>query len=144
MAEKCAGMNRLASRRRPCGVHEFGATHAGRKRKAAGQRLAETNQIRNDIEMLAREPFSGAAKAGVNLIENQQRAIVVAQFSEHRQKFRRRNVDAAARLDRLNENGANPSAAEEIADLKFRRREVGRFFRKPNEIAELAKLRLER
>jgi hypothetical protein len=38
--------------------------------------------------VFAREPFSGAAKAGVNFVENQQRAEFVAQFSQQRQKFR--------------------------------------------------------
>ena len=80
MAEEGAGMNRLAARRRPCGVHQVGATDAGRKRKTAGERLAQTNQIGHDAGVFAGKPFSGAAKAGVNFIENQQRPVFVANF----------------------------------------------------------------
>ena len=69
--------------------------------------------------MFARKPFSGAAEAGVNFVENQQRAEFVAQFPEQRQKFRRRNVDAAARLNRFDENRADPFAAEKLADAGF-------------------------
>ena len=66
--------------------------------------------------MLAGKPFARAAKAGVNLVEDQQRAVLVAELAEQRQKFRRRNVDAAAGLNRLDENRADLLAAEERAD----------------------------
>ena len=94
--------------------------------------------------MFAGEPFSGAAKAGVNFIENQQRAEFVAQFSEQRQKFRRRNVDAAARLDWFDENCADASAPEEVSDLKFNGRQIGIGFWERGEISEFAELRLKR
>ena len=119
MAEKGAGVNRLAGRGRPRGVHQVRAADAGRKRKAAGERLAEADQIGNHAAVLAGEPFAGAAKAGVNLVENQQRAVFVAKFAEQRQKFRRRNIDAAARLHRLDENRANFFAAENLAESSF-------------------------
>ena len=140
MAEKGAGVNRLAGRGRPRGVHQIGAAHAGGKRKAAGQRLAETDQIGNDAAVFAREPFSSAAKAGLNFVENHQRAGLVAQFSQERQKFLRRNIAAAACLDWLDQNRADALAAEEITDLKFDRGKVGCFFWKQNKMAELAQL----
>ena len=92
------------------------APDAGRERKAAGERLAEADEVGHDAAVFAGEPFSGAAKAGVNFVENQQRAVFVAEFAQQRQKFRRRDVDAAARLHRLDENRANPFAPEEAAD----------------------------
>ncbi len=101
MTEKRAGVNRLAARRRPRGIHQIRATDAGGKRKAAGQRFAETNQIGNHAGVFAREPFSGATEAGVNFVEDEQRAEFVAKFSEQRQKFVWRNIAAAARLNWL-------------------------------------------
>jgi hypothetical protein len=69
--------------------------------------------------VFAGKPFSRAAKAGVNLVENEQRTKFIAQVSQQRQEFRRRDVDAAARLDRLNENRADLFAAEKLADAGF-------------------------
>ena len=119
IAEERAGVNRLAARRRPRGVHQVRAANAGRERKAAGERLAETNQIGDNAAVFARKPFSGPAEAGVNFIGNQQRAGLVAQFPERRQKVRRRDVDAAARLHRLDEDRADVFAAENAADARF-------------------------
>src|ERR1035437_9832557 len=93
--------------------------------------------------MFAREPFSGAAKAGVNFIENQKRAMFVAKFSEQGQKFFWRNIDAAARLNWFNENGTDTFAPEEVADLKFDGRKIGSFFGERREVSELAQLRLK-
>ncbi len=114
MAEERAGVNRLAGRGRPRGVHQIRAADAGGKRKAAGQRLAEADQIGNHAAVFAGKPFSGAAKAGVNLVENQQRAVFIAKLSQQRQKFLRRNIDAAARLNRLDKNRAELFAAKNL------------------------------
>ena len=78
--------------------------------------------------MLAGKPFSGTAKPGVNFVQNQQHAVFVAELAEHRQKFLRRDVDAAARLHRLDQNGADGFATEEVANalLDFAAAEVTR------------------
>ena len=111
-------MDRLAGRDGPCGIHQIGAAHAGGKRKSAGEGFAEADQIGKHAGVFAGEPFSRAAKAGVNLVENEQRTKFVAQFSQQRQEFQRRNVDAAARLDRLDENRADLFAAEKSARMR--------------------------
>src|SRR5208282_6654384 len=67
MTQKRARVNRLARCRGPRSVHHIGAANAGGKRKAAGECLAETDQVRSHAAMLAGEPFSGAAETGVNL-----------------------------------------------------------------------------
>ena len=100
------------------------APDAGRERETAGERLAQADQIGHDAAVFAGKPFPGAAEAGVNFIENQQRAVLVAQFAQQRQKFRRRDIDAAARLHRLDQNRADPFAAEKVADRTIRRRQV--------------------
>ena len=57
------------------------APDTGRQRKAAGQRLAKADEIRHDAAVFAGKPFSGAAEAGVNFVQDQQRAVFVAESS---------------------------------------------------------------
>src|SRR5208337_4512215 len=62
----------------------------------------------------------------------------------HRQERWRWNVDAAAALDRFDEDGANPFAAEEPADDPFDGSNIGGLGGKLHEVAEFAKLGMER
>ena len=71
MAEKGAGVNRLASGHGPRGLHHIRPTHAGRKRKSSRQRFAEADHIRHHTAVFAGEPFAGASEAGVNLVEDE-------------------------------------------------------------------------
>src|SRR5450755_4582804 len=118
MTEKRAGVNRLAARRRPRGIHQIRAANTRREWKTTSQCFAETDEIGNRLRMFAREPFAGAAKAGVNFIEDKQRAKFVAKFSQQRQKFFRRNIDAAPCLNWLDQNCADAFATEKMAHLK--------------------------
>src|ERR1039458_8183401 len=144
MTEEGAGVNRLAFGWRPRSVHDIRAPDAGGKRKAAGERLAETDQIGHHAGMFARKPFSGAPKAGVNLVEDEQRAVPVAEFPQQRQKPRRRDIDAAARLNGFDENRANPAALKQTANQGFHDGEIGGFRREWDEICELTKLQARR
>src|SRR5260221_471561 len=87
MAEKGAGVNRLAGGGGPCCVHQISAANTGGKREAAGERLAETDQVGNHAGVFASEPFSSATKASINLVKDQQRVVFVAKPAEQRQKF---------------------------------------------------------
>src|ERR1035441_6339086 len=144
MTEERAGVNRLAFGWRPRGVHDVRTTNTGGKRKPAGERLAETDQIGNHAGMFAGKPFSGAPKAGVNLVEDEQRAVFVAKFPQHRQESRWRDVDAAARLNGFDENRADPAALKQTANQGFHDGEIGGFRREWDEICELTKLQTER
>ena len=94
----------------------------------ARQRFAKADQIRFHAAMLTGEPFARATKARVNFVEDQKRPMFVAKLPKHRQELRWRNVDAASRLDRFNENRADLLAAEERTDavLHFVAAEVRR------------------
>ena len=144
VAEEGAGVDRLAPRRRPRVVHEVRASDAGRKRKTASERLAQANQIRHDSTVFAGKPFSGAAKAGENFIEDEQRAEFVANFPQHRQKFLWRNIDAAARLHRFDEDRANPFAVKKPANDPFDGGDVAGLGGELHEMTELTKLGMER
>src|SRR6266540_2163311 len=115
MAEERAGVNRLASRLRPGGVHYLCAPDARRKWKSSGQGLAQADQIGHNPAMFAGEPCTRSAKAGVNFVENQQRAVLVAEGAQPAQKLWRRNVDPSPGLHRLHEDGADGMPAEQLA-----------------------------
>ena len=75
--------------------------------------------------MFTGKPLSRTTKAGVNLVEDEQRAVFVAKLPKQRQKLRRRNVDATARLHRFDKDRADLFAAE---NLRSRRRESAQMF----------------
>ena len=91
--------------------------------------------------MFASKPFSGATKAGVNFVEDEQRAEFITKFSKQRKKFLRRNIDAAARLNRFNENRANFCMTKIISHHTLGFAQVGFGFWKWREVAKLSKLR---
>ncbi len=93
--------------------------------------------------MFAREPFSGAAKAGVNFIENQKRAMFVAKFSEQGQKFWRRNVTAAACLNRFDENCANSVRAGKNGGLEILRWQDRKFLPETKQNVQIREVAIE-
>ena len=70
--------------------------------------------------------------------------MFIAKLSEQRQKFRRRNIDAAARLNRFDEDCANFIVAKDFLERQFERLQIifcgGKFC----EVSELPELRAER
>jgi len=66
--------------------------------------------------VFAGEPFPGATKAGVDLVEDEQRAVFVTKPAQQRQKVCRRNVDAAADLNRLEQYRSDLFPAKEALD----------------------------
>jgi hypothetical protein len=67
--------------------------------------------------MFACEPFACAAKTGVNLIEKKQSIIFIAEIPQHRQELGRRNVDASADLDRLDQDRPDLTPAKKPPDI---------------------------
>src|SRR5262245_35219557 len=101
MAKECAGVNRFARRCRPRRIHEISAANARGEGETAREGFAETDEVGNRPRVLAGKPFSCAAEARVNLVENQQRAVLIAKPAQQWEKFRWRDIDASAALDRL-------------------------------------------
>src|SRR5258708_38059076 len=99
-------MNRLAVRGRPGGVHDFSATDTGGERKAAGQSLAEADDVGSHPRVLAGEPFPGAAEAGEDFVENQERAVFVAELAQQGKKPWRGDAESSAPLTPVNVNSA--------------------------------------
>src|SRR5208283_1361858 len=91
----------------------------------------------------ASEPLSRAPEAGVNLIEDQQRRVLVAKAAQQRQKLGRGNVDAAPSLNRLDQDCADGLAAQQTLDCLAHRRQFLRPGGKGREAAKLAELAAE-
>ena len=144
MAEEGAGVNGFAGGGGPRGIHQLRAADAGGERKAAGEGFAQANQVGHHAAVFAGEPAAGAAKAGVNLVEDEQGAMFVAQPAEQRQEGRRWKVDAAAGLHGLDKEGADFFAAEKAADGLLDFRELPGPGGEWDEAAEFAELRAER
>ena len=94
--------------------------------------------------MLAREPSPGATEAGVNLVANQKRAVLVANFAEQFQEADRRDVRAATTLNWLDQNRANFVFATLGGQALLEFGQVGPNARERDEAGEPADLAAER
>src|ERR1019366_4191123 len=71
------------------------------------------NHVRHRPGVFAGKPSARATKARIDLIQNQQGVVLVTKPAQHGQKPRRRNVYAAAYLNRFDQHHTNPLAPEE-------------------------------
>jgi len=81
------------------------------EREAAGQRLGHGHQVGRHAPLLAGQPGAGAAGAGLHLVGDEHDAVLVAQRARRLGKFRRRHVEAAFALHRLQDDGRHALAA---------------------------------
>ena len=81
---------------------------------SAGDALGEGDDVRAHAPVLMREHATGAAKAGDHLVENQQHAVAIADLAYAREIVVGRDQDAAARDDRLHDEG--PDALDAFAE----------------------------
>ena len=75
--------------------------------KATGDCFRHAHDVRLQIEVFAREEFSGTAKAGCYLIGDKQGAVFFAETSQTLHEARVRNQDAKVNADRLHDEGCN-------------------------------------
>ncbi len=96
--------------------HVFGGSDAGADRHhAAAEALPERHEIRHDAVVLAAEHLAAAAHAALDLVEDQHRAVLVADLAGRGEIARRRHVDPAFALDRLDHDGGHAVAREVAA-----------------------------
>ncbi len=81
--------------------------------------------------MFARKPPSCATETGIDFVNDQHEAMVVAELAQLRQKIIRRNHDATATLDRFDDNRAKIPDVRHIGHTTERhmRREVAQLLR---------------
>ena len=100
MAEKSTGVNGFSVAGRP-GIHQIRPTHAGGKRKSSGQCFTQANEVGNDADVFGGEPATRSAKSGVNLVQNEQRAVAGGRGPKAGQEVRRRHTNASSGLERF-------------------------------------------
>src|SRR4029079_7499301 len=71
---------------------------------AAGDTLGGANDVPLEAPMFACEHFTGAAEAGLNLVDNKKNSMFSTEVLKHRQIFRGRYDVASLALDRLYED----------------------------------------
>ena len=91
---------------------------------AVPKALGERHHIRRHALVLAGEPFAGAAQAGLDLIEHQEPAALVADPAQVLQIAVGGDLDAALAGDRLDEHGHDVLVV--LGDLAYRRKVVVR------------------
>ena len=90
---------------------------AGADREAAAQPLGDGGDVRAHARLLAGEQRAGAAHAGLDLVEHQQQAVLVAEGAQVLQALRRHRPDAALALDRLDQDGGGLGADRGVQRL---------------------------
>ena len=73
-------------------------------REPVRERLRERDRVRPDAELLPGEEAARAADAALDLVEDQQRAVLVGERAGGGQELRARRVDPALALDRLDQD----------------------------------------
>ena len=110
MADEGGGVDGLALRRAP-GLHDLWQAQAGAERQAAGERLSDDEQVGLHALVVGREPLAGAAEAGEDLVEDEEDAAGAGHFAEPGEPAFGRQVEAAADLDGLDDDGGDVAGA---------------------------------
>src|SRR6185312_1649587 len=87
-------------------AHQRARADKSRDRQhAAAQRLAEDQPVRADLLVLEDEPGAGAANPGLDLVDDEENVVLVAQRAYAGEPAFRRDDDPAFALDRLDQHG---------------------------------------
>src|SRR6516162_7927119 len=103
--ERIAAEGRAVRARREYVHHLAGTEEGGDRQHAAAERLADHQPVRAHALVLAREPGAGAAETRLDLVEDEQHMMRIAQASYAGEPSRRWHHDAGLALDRLDQNG---------------------------------------
>ena len=103
-AERIAAIGR-AMRARRHALGRFGGGETRAERKAAADPLGDRHDVGRDAQPIISEQLAGAPNAGLDFVEDQKQAVLVAQFAQAAQEFRRQHAHAALALHRLDQDG---------------------------------------
>ena len=95
----------------------LGPAGDGGQREPAGDALGRGDQVGDDALVLAGEPGAGAAEAGLDLVGDEQDAVLAAELDERRQVARAGDDEAALALDGLDHDGGHVVGADLGADV---------------------------
>src|SRR5690625_2455233 len=108
---------------------ELGPHEGERHRQAvAADRLRQRDDVRHDAGLLEAEEVAGAAAAHLDVVDDEQDLVALAQVRQAAQPLRAGGVDAALALDRLDDDGGRlveatarvgeqPLEVEEVLDI---------------------------
>ena len=108
------------------GVHALGRQRGGERQVAAGQPLAEAEEVRGDALLLAGEHRPGAPEPGCDLVADQQHVVDVAQLAHPAQEAGRLNADSRRALDQRLDDHRGDLLAVQLEQALERRRIPGR------------------
>ncbi len=98
---------------------ELGPEQGERERQAhAGQRFRHGDDVGREAHALEAEEAAGAAAAGLDIVDDQQRAVTLGNVGDRAQPFRRRGIEPAFALHRLDENAAGASSPLDGSDSR--------------------------
>ena len=88
--------------------------------EAVAERFAHGHQVGHDAFVIRREPPAGAAEAGLDLVEDQEDAVVIAESADRRPVPMRRDHDAAVALDGFGDHRGDVAAVSvEVSSKRF-------------------------
>ena len=113
--------DRIAAESRPVHAgmpffHDLGGAHDRTHRQTSRDRLAECHDVRHDAEVLAGEHFAGPPVAGLNLVENQQDPILIAEGAKTQKEVARGDEITALALNRLDENRGDRLRRDDVPE----------------------------
>ncbi len=97
-------------------IHDAGGRNGRGKRQAGSDALGNTNDVGLNPGVIAGPPLAGAAHAALNLVGDQQDAVLAADVLQLDQKFARRRDVAAFALNRLDDNGRDFFRVDNLAE----------------------------
>ena len=86
-------------------VHDFGAGDEGGERQAAGDALGYGDHVRGDAGVFDGPPLTGASHAGLDFVDDQQDAVLVADAAQFLEESRGRGKVSAFALDGFDDDG---------------------------------------
>src|SRR5204862_803611 len=95
-------------------VHDLGPAHHRCDGHAAAERLRPCADIRDHTELLERAPRAGTAEATLDLVQDQQYPVLVAESAQPFQVSSGHDVEAAFTLHRLDDDGGQVLGSNEI------------------------------
>ena len=93
-------------------VHDLGAARDGGERQTARDALGGGDQVRDDALVLAGEPLAGAAEAGLDLVGDEDDAVVSAHHAASAAGSPRRLDEPALARDRLDDDRGDVVGAD--------------------------------
>ncbi|EGJ74420.1 putative 4-aminobutyrate transaminase [Streptomyces sp. Tu6071] len=99
------------------GVHDLGAPCHRGEREAAGDALGGRDQVGDDALVLAREPLARTAEAGLDLVGDEDDAVLCRELAQRRQEALRRLDEAALAEHGLDDDGGDVVRADLLRDL---------------------------